>query len=210
MRYFRRCGLEDDDEVGASPVNVSPRSRPADDDDSSSGASAVEYESAWEEESLVSAMTTASDLESVYYESASNKSRPLNRRERFLLQHSLPEPSRTVSAILSERRGRSNASATIANAEKDDDDYSDGAIENPWLEPRREPWGMAYPGKVFLDPNEKETTGDFQEEVAVWHIREDIHLARILERDESTQSSSSNESNYMLYNSLPKSRAGRK
>ncbi|CAJ1923767.1 unnamed protein product [Cylindrotheca closterium] len=186
MKRFRRSGLADDDEIGASAVTL--RSRPS--DDSSIVKNEQEYESACEEESVVSAMTSASDLESIYNETAT-KFRPLNRRERFLLQQSVPEHSRTVSTILSEqeRTDRQTLSATVANQLEDDSGYVDLATSNPWLQPRPyQPWQMEYPGKTLLDPHEK-LTGNLRKKFAIWYDREDVPLGRILERGESTQSS---------------------
>ena len=196
MTPFRRCGLADEDEIGASPVALRyrhPRTLSycsgSDTKDDGGGG-----DSAWEEDSVVSAMTTISDLESVYNETSS-KFHPLNLRERFLLRHRLPQPSRTVSMVLSEHERRLLSTVATAHSINDledekesweDEDILDNNFlpENP--HERHEPRPMAY-AKVFLDPHEKGIVGSF--DLDVWFEREGIPLPRILERDESSQSS---------------------
>lgn len=161
MKGFRRSGLADDDEIGARAVTL--RFRASDD----SSTFLDEQESAWEEESVVSAMTSKSDLESVYIETSS-KNRRLEFCDRFLLYQCLPEPSRTNCTILSEqeRRDRSSASAAIANEVEDDDDYSNVAT---WLEPRRQPWQTEYPGRtteVRSAGNTLDPAPEYMEQVA--------------------------------------------
>ena len=162
MRLFRRCGLEDDDYIGASPATLQSRR---------GGAERTTYfedegSEAWEEESVVSAMTTTSDLESVYNETAS-RFRPLTLRERCLLQHSLPDPSsRSVSRILTERKGR--FLPTLSATKEEQDDHSDDMMDNPWLDRHQQQpsWQqMVYQGNVSLNPCEL-VAGDYQR---AWH-----------------------------------------
>lgn len=190
MTQFRRCGLAEDDEIGTSSVTLRYRHDHPTSTYCSGSATIVsdDDEMALEEEGQKTVSITTSDAESVCSETSSQCT-PLNLRERFLLQHRLPQPGRILSMVWSEHERRVLLSSTHEMEERccDEGTNTDDSLRH---RPERQPWQMVHPAKVFLDSQEMSVGVGFRSDCDVWFDREGIPLSQVVETDESSHSSS--------------------